>query len=250
MINLVRAELRKVFSTQVWFWMLIVCLALTTLGVVIPLSTSNDSDVTQHLHDLFSIVAEVPAYVALFVLGVLSVTTEYRYQTITPTVLSTPSRRRLITAKLIATLVLGVAYSLACIALELAIALPWLSSRNIDAHLNDQLGAIFGVFVVLTLYAVVGLGIGALVRNQIVAVSVGIAFILIIDHLVLAIPKVKDVFPYLLSGGTAAITNSAGDRSANGVQLLSPLGGVAVLVIWGLATAIIGASVSMNRDIT
>ena len=34
------------------------------------------------------------AYVVVFVLGVLAVTTEFRYQTITPTVLQTPSRGR------------------------------------------------------------------------------------------------------------------------------------------------------------
>ena len=250
MINLVRAEFRKTFSTQVWFWMLVVCLALTTLGVVVPLATSGDADVSLHLHDLFSIVAEVPAYVALFVLGVLSVTTEYRYQTITPTVLGTPSRATIMTAKLIATSLVAVGYALACLVLELAIALPWLSSRGIDAHLGNEVGALLGVFVVLVLYAVVGLGFGALVRNQIVAISVGIAFVLIIDHIIGAIPGVKDIYPYLLSGATNAITNSKADRTFNGVTLLSPLAGVAVLVAWGLVTAVVGATVSMNRDIT
>jgi ABC-type transport system involved in multi-copper enzyme maturation permease subunit len=247
---LIKAELRKVFTTQVWFWMLLVCLGLTVLGVVLPIASSDNADVEVHLHDLFSIVAESPAYVALFVMGVLSVTTEYRYQTITPTVLTTPSRRRLITAKLISTMLIGVAYALACIVLELAIALPWLSARGINAHLNDQVGAILGVFVVLALFSLVGLGIGALLKNQIVAVSVGVAFVLILDHVIVAIPKVKNVYPYLLSGGTDAITNGHTDRYVNDVHLFAPLGGVVVLVVWGLVTAIAGASITMNRDIT
>jgi ABC-2 type transport system permease protein len=184
------------------------------------------------------------------VLGVLSVTTEYRYQTITPTVLTTPSRRRLITAKLLATALIGVGYALACIVLELAIALPWLSARGINAHLNDQVGAILGVFVVLALFSLVGLGIGALLKNQIVAVSVGVAFVLILDHAIVGIPKVRNVYPYLLSGGTDAITNGHADRYVNGVHLFAPLGGVVVLVVWALVTAIVGASLTMNRDIS
>ena len=250
MTNLIRAEFRKVFTTQVWFWMLVICLGLTTLGVVAPIASSGNADIEQHLHDLFSIVAELPAYVALFILGVLSVTTEYRYQTITPTVLATPSRWRLIIAKLLATALIGVAYALACIVLELAIALPWLAARGINAHLGSQVGAIGGVFVVLALFALVGLGVGALLKNQIVAVSVGVAFILIIDHIIVAIPTVKNVYPYLLSGGTNAITNGHSDRYVNGVHLLPPLGGVAVLIVWGLVTAVLGAGITMNRDIT
>jgi len=250
MINLVRAEFRKVFSTQVWFWMLFICLGLTALGVALPIGTSGDAEVQRHIRDVLSTVAEVPAYAPLFVLGVLSVTTEYRYQTITPTVLTTPSRARLITSKLIATALLGIGYALACLALELAIGLPWLAARNIDVHLGSHLGAILGVFLVLALFAVVGLGAGALIKNQIVAVSVGLAFVLILDHIVVGIPGAKHVYPYLLSGATEAITNSPVERTVNGVHLLSPGGGVAVLIVWGLVMAGLGAGLTMNRDIT
>jgi ABC-type transport system involved in multi-copper enzyme maturation permease subunit len=248
--NLIKAEFRKVFTTQVWFWMLLVCLGLTAAGVAIPIGTSHDPDVRAHVHDILTIVVEVPTYVPLFVLGVLSVTTEYRHQTITPTVLATPSRPRLITAKLIATALLGVAYALACVVLELAIALPWLAARNIPVHLSSHLGAIFGVFLVLALFAVVGLGAGALMKNQIVAISVGVGFVLIVDQIIVGIPGAKHVYPYLLSGATRAITNSAGDRVMNGVRLLSPGGGVLVLIAWGVVMGAIGAALTMNRDIT
>lgn len=250
MKNLVKAEFRKFFSTQVWFWMLLLCVALTVLGGVASIAGNSDADLRMHLREVFSIVGLVPTYVALFVLGILSVTTEYRYQTITASVLGTPSRRRLVTAKFICTTLIAIAYALICLVIELAIALPWLSARGIDAHLGSQVGAIAGVFVVLTLFAVVGLGVGALVRNQIVAVSVGVAFILIIDRVVVAIPGVKHVFPYLLSGAQLAISSSRSDRTVNGVHLLSPVAGVVVLLVWGLVTAIAGVTITMNRDIT
>ena len=55
------------------------------------------------------------AYIVVFVLGVLGVTTEFRYQTITPTVLVTPSRWAVVTAKMITYAIVGVLYALACV---------------------------------------------------------------------------------------------------------------------------------------
>lgn len=252
MTHLLRSELRKVFTTQVWFWMLVVALGLSALGSVASiLSHSSDAELQRHVRDCFTAVTQTPAFITLFVLGVLSVTTEYRHQTITPTVLATPSRWRLIAAKLTSTALLGIGYSLTCVILEMAITLPWLHARGITINFGGHFGALLLVFLVLTLYALVGLGVGALLKNQIVAVAVGIAFVLIIDQVVVAIPGVKHIYPYLLSGATNAITLSPGDdHRINGVHLLSVGGGVAVLVVWGLVTAVLGAAITMNRDIT
>jgi ABC-2 type transport system permease protein len=251
-INLVRAEFRKLFTTQVWFWMLLVTLALSALGTVGSiLGPSGDADLQAHVRDVFTAVTQTPSYVAIFVLGVLSVTTEYRHQTITPTVLATPSRWTLITAKMISTALIGIGYALACVILEMAIALPWLHSRGITIDFGSHIGALLCVFLVLALYALVGLGAGALLKNQIVAVSVGVAFVLIIDHIVAVIPGVRHAYPYLLSGATDAITTVPGsDNRITGVHLLSVGGGVAVLVAWGLVMSLLGAGLTMNRDIT
>ena len=100
MTVLVRAEFRKLLSTQVWFWLLLASVAITVLGVVGTIAgTSSDFDLQLHVRDVF--VSANSAYIALFVLGVLAVTTEFRYQTITPTVLGTPSRWLIVGAKAI-----------------------------------------------------------------------------------------------------------------------------------------------------
>ena len=108
MVALIRAEFRKLGTTQVWFWMLLLCLGLTALGVVGSIAShKSDLDLAQHVRDVMISASAAFTYVPLFVLGVLAVTTEYRYQTITPTVLATPSRWALITAKLITYTVVG-----------------------------------------------------------------------------------------------------------------------------------------------
>lgn len=249
MIRLVRAEFVKLRTTQVWFWLLIAAIAVTALLVVAQIAGNKHLSNTD-IYNVFT--SSGPAYIVLFVLGVLGVTTEYRYQTITPTVLVTPSRWTIVTAKMISYALLGMIYAVICLAVELAIALPWLSARGLDVSLADNHipEALLGVFAVLALFGIVGLGIGALLRNQIVAVSVGVVFLLVLQNIVLAIPVVKYAFPYLPGGGVAAIFTAVGSRDANGATLFTPPGGVIVLLLWAFVPAILGAMFTLNRDIT
>jgi hypothetical protein len=193
------------------------------------------------------------AYMIVFVLGVLGVTTEFRYQTITASVLTTPSRWALVTAKMIAFALLGIGYAAACVVLQLAIALPWLASKHLGVSpaSPDMPRALLAVFGILALFGIVGLGVGALLRNQIVAVVLGVLFLAVLQNIVLAIPVVRSAWPYLPGGSTASI--SAIDRSTenfDGVHLLPVWGGVAVLLLWAFVPAVLGAAYSVNRDIT
>jgi ABC-2 type transport system permease protein len=190
-------------------------------------------------------------YILVFVLGVLGVTTEFRYQTITPTVLQTPSRWAIVTAKLITYAVVGIAYALVAVAIQLAMAVPWLSAKGIPIHYGDVTRALVAVFGVVALYGIVGLGVGALVRNQIVAVVVGIVFLVVIQNILLAIPGVKHAFPYTPGGAAdAMLLSNVHSGDFNGVSLLPPWGGVIVLLLWAFIPALVGAAYSMNRDIT
>ncbi len=250
MIGLIRAEFRKLLTTQVWFWLLLASMAITALAIVGPItSDSHQFQLAADVHDILG-SAHV-AGIAVFVLGILSVTTEFRYQTITPTVLATPSRWALISGKLITAAIVGLAYALVCTIVTLAIALPWLAARGIDSPLQGNYGALVAAFVVVALYCLLGLGAGALLKNQIVAVTVGLIFILILQNIVVGIPYVKNIYPYLPSGlESAIVTSTNADRTVNGVHLFPIWGGVVGFLIWGIGMALLGAGLTMNRDIT
>jgi ABC-type transport system involved in multi-copper enzyme maturation permease subunit len=168
-------------------------------------------------------------------------------------VLLTPSRWAIVTAKMITYAIVGIGYALVAVLVQIAIAVPWLNTRNVSVDFgNGQVQhALLAVFGVLALFGIVGLGIGALLRNQIVAVVVGIVFLLVIQNVLLAIPGVKYAFPFMPAGGADAIllTNlQPGDF--NGVTLFSPGVGVVVLLLWAFVPAILGARFTMTRDIT
>jgi ABC-2 type transport system permease protein len=249
MTGLLRAEFRKLLTTQVWFWLLLASVAIAVIGVVVPIASNDNAYVSRHVYDVLG--AGNAGYIAVFVLGVLGVTTEFRYQTITPTVLITPSRWALITAKLIAFAIVGVVYAVICAVIGLAIALPWLSARSIDLDFGSNGGAILAAVGAVALFALVGLGAGALMKNQIVAVTVGLLFLLLIDNIIVGIPGVKVIYPFLPTGLLSSMTTApSADRYVNNVHLLPIWGGVAGLVVWGLGMAVLGAGLTMNRDIT
>lgn len=250
MIRLIRAEFLKLRTTQVWFWMLLASVAITALVVVGQLAPSGEVRSVNDVPNVFT--SSHTAYIAVFVLGVLGVITEFRYQTITPTVLATPSRWRLITAKMITYALVGALYALVCVIVQVAMAMPWLSAKGIHVSLtSDHIPrALVGVFVVVALFGIVGLGAGALMRNQIVAVTVGVIFLLVLQNILAVIPGVKHAFPYTPGGAVAAIVTITGERSAEGVTLLSATGGVIVLLAWAFIPAVLGAGITMNRDIT
>lgn len=250
MINLVRAEFLKLRTTQVWFWLLLASMAVSALIVIAAYAPHNGVQNAQDVADVFGSAAT--ADVAVFILGVLGITTEFRYQTITPTVLATPSRWAIVSAKMITYGLVGAAFSAICVAVEIAIAVPWISAKGLDVGLSEGNipHSLVGVFLVVALYGIIGLGVGALLKNQIVAVSIGLLFLLVLENILVAIPKVKNAYPFTPGGASSAILSTNPTADFNGVTLLSTAGGVLVLLLWAFVPAVIGASVTLNRDIT
>ena len=70
MINLIRSEVLKIRSTQVWFWMVLLALAFTalgTIGTVVEAVTNHDNGDPVDYYALFT--QSQGAAVALLVLG-------------------------------------------------------------------------------------------------------------------------------------------------------------------------------------
>ena len=133
-----------------------------------------------------------------------------------------------------------------------AIAVPWLAAKRVDYSLTDPavLHAMLGVMVSVTLSGIIGLGAGALMRNQILAVTVTLIFLLAVQNIVLAIPVIRNAWPYTISGATTAILHTHGPATANNVHLVGVPVGVIILLLWAFVPAILGAAFTLNRDIT
>ena len=108
-------------------------------------------------------------YIFSLVVGIIFMTTEFRHFTSRPTFLTEPRRGRVITAKLMMGAALGILYGLVCSAVATAITIPWYSAKGItmDWGGNNLFLILLAVLTVIAIYAIVGVGIGVLIRNQI-----------------------------------------------------------------------------------
>ena len=103
--RLVAVELRKMVNTRAGFWLQLATVAITVVAVIVRLVVGDAADHT------FASVLDVgikPAAVLLPIAGILLVTSEWSQRTGMITFALVPVRLRVLSAKLIASLVLGV----------------------------------------------------------------------------------------------------------------------------------------------
>lgn len=252
MTRLLRAELRKLLSTKLWWGMLLGAAALSAIGVIAQIASNGVRDsplpplsnpVTQR--SIFS-SADAGHYFSLIV-GIILITTEFRHFTSRPTFLVEPRRWRVIVAKLVVALGLGIVYGAACAAIALAIALPWLSIDGVHMDLigSGVLGVMLGTLASVAIFAVVGVGVGVILQNQISAVIAALAYVLILEPLLAVIPGVKEAYRYFPGAAAAALTSTF----RNAVLLLEPWQGGLLLFGWGLLFAFLGTFFTLRRDI-
>jgi len=106
--------------------------------------------------------------------------------------------------------------------------------------------------LVLGLWALVGLGAGILIPNQVAAIliAVGTAWILepLLGFLLGLVSWGKTIVPYMPSQATSAMVGQV--NASTSVQLLSWWAGALVLVAYAAVLAGIGSLLTVRRDVT
>jgi ABC-2 type transport system permease protein len=252
MIRLLRAEWRKVTTVKLGWGMLLGAMALAALGVVAQIASNGVSGnqalplsiaATQR-----SIVASASsAYLFSVVVGIIMTTTEFRHFTSRPTFLIEPRRGLVVIAKFIVAAFVGIVYGIVCAALAAAIMAPWFGALHVTIGWvsNGVLTAMLGDVVVIAIFAVVGIGIGVLIRNQIAAVIGTLVYLFVLEPLIDIIPVVQKAYPYLPGAAAAAITGA----SRGNLTHLDALQGGLVLLGWGVLFAVAGWIFTIRRDI-
>lgn len=144
--------------------------------------------------------------------------------------------------------VLGLGYGAASAALTAAIMIPWFASKHVTIGWidHDVLLVLVRCTTVVVIYAVVGVGIGSILRNQVAAVVAMLAYLLVVEPLIVLVPFLKEAYRYL--PGAAATAMTSGHTSA-GPPLLAAWQGASVLLLWALILAGMGWVLMIRRDI-
>jgi ABC-2 type transport system permease protein len=250
MRRLVAAEFRKLFTTRLWLWLLLAAAAWTagfsalaialnsrTGSLAPPLSTAAGQ------HALYAIGAG-GAGPLVAVLAAVGVAGEFRHRTAAATFLVTPRRGGVVAAKLVTYLLAGAAYALVCVAVGLAIALPWLSAKGISV--SPDLAVQAAIVVSTAIFAVCGAGLAAMLRSELITVT-GLLFYLYVAEPLLSHVTALHAWTAYLPGVAADGLTQAAQAD---VRLLPSWAGGLVFAAWAAAFAAAGTIITTRKDIT
>ncbi|MGY2129803.1 hypothetical protein [Blastococcus sp. SYSU DS0617] len=156
LLRLTRVELRKAYDTRAGFWLLLV-VALAALAVVtLQMFFAEEPD---KQFDMFFATTQLPVALLLPVVGILLVTSEWSQRTAMTTFALVPARSRVLTAKVLAGVVLGVlGVAAAAVASALGTLLTPVFTEDSSA------------------WGVDGTQVGQVLLAQVIVILVGLAF--------------------------------------------------------------------------
>jgi ABC-2 type transport system permease protein len=250
--SVVRAELIKLRTVRMPIWLLLTALGFVILLVTVTVPTDNSPGNTLSLHDpdLLARTLGVGAgggWVIMLVLGILAFTQELRFGTATSTFLLTPVRDRVLVAKALALVVVGLLFAAATITLDVVLSLVLIRARGGTTIWSAQVAEVLAATVLLmALSGPIGVAVGALVRNQIAAVVGALVWLLVVEQLLIALfPAIGRWTP----GGAAAGMLQLGREATTHGDLLPAWAGGLVLVAYATVIGLLASAVTLRRDI-
>ena len=177
----------------------------------------------------------------IVLLGAIGMTGEWRHRTITGSILAAPNRVRLLTAKALSYSVAGIVLSLGVTVATMVVGTLILGGRGeATLGIGELADVLWRNLAVAAVLGPIGVGIGALVRNQIVTVVGLVAVAAVLELAVFQVaPAVGRFGP--LAGAPGGVLGGA-----DAPTLLAPGVALAVLVAWALA-AFTAAAWRLNR---
>lgn len=188
--------------------------------------------------------AQVVTLFALL-LGIVNMSGEHRHGTITSTVLAAPGRD-VVVVKAAAHAAAGVALGTVCALLSMAVILP--ATEDTSGLAIGQLALmVIGQAAAGGLSAALGVGVGALIRNQAAAIVAVLVFLFVVEPT--AAFFADEVARFGLNGATTA-TAVPEQEALEGSDLLPQ--GVAALVLggWALLFTGLGLLAQRGRDVS
>jgi len=243
---ILRAELIKLRTTRTFITL--TAFAVGTSLLIVTLTTILEEPTQESvLTDVFT--ADTSGLFIL-ILAVIGISGEWRHHTITSSLLAAPDRIRFLAAKTIAFAAAGLVLSLVISIAIGIVGLAILSARDLPTPTIGDLAAQFARnAMAAALIGAFGVGIGALLRNQVVAIVGVLVLSFIVEPAMIGlVPEVGRLGPFVALP-TAAASIPPENVGFSDVDL--PPAGLAVLYMlaWIGAAFAAGAALLRTRDL-
>lgn len=244
MLDPLRSETLKTLSTKGTTVLLAGGLAVVALATASTMLSMPPANLEGPIHEQVAyFIGSVVLAVFALIVGMRSLTDEFRHGTIVTTVLVSSSRTRLLIAKAI--VAMGVTLVMSVLGLAtitgVALALSGAKGGALDLAGSDW-SAFLGLVSAMLVWTVVGVGLGALVRNQVAAVVGALVWILVVENFAGGfLGEAARFMPGQLSHSMARVDTTA--------SLLSSLPAALLFVGYGLLVSLVAGLVLDRRDV-
>jgi ABC-2 type transport system permease protein len=246
--GLFRSEWLKLRTTRTPLWMTLAMLVLVGIGAATFAGGTPEAELPdQDWPENFATAASFSTWFALL-FGILLMSGEYRHGTITPTFLVSPRRERVLAAKVVVAALVGVLLAALAALVTVAIGIPWLSARDVGVPAGELAQNGVGLLVSAAFWGALGVGVGALLRNQVLAVVLALVWVFVGEMLIgglLGLAGADAVANYLPQAALGALIGAdVGDDAPQ--RLVAGLVALAYVV----GTAALAFAITTRRDIT
>ena len=268
------SEFEKVLTTRMWWLLAILLVAYVAflaggfgafLGWTIEnpdaaAAAGGNTNLPPGL-DLAPLVysfASSIGYVFPVLLGALAITGEFRHKTLTPTFLAEPRRSSVLSAKFVSQLVVGAGLGVIAFATSVGTGAAALGAFGLDTALDtsDTWALVGRGILAMALWGAIGVGLGALVPNQVAAIVIVIAFTQFVEPILRLAATLNDVTANIgqfLPGAASDALVGASFYSIASVGASESLdwwqGGLVLLVI-AVVTTVVGGATTWRRDVS
>ena len=190
------------------------------------------------------------------ILGVLVMTSEYSSGTIQTTFIAAPNRLQVLAAKTLIVFPVVTATALVTVFGSWAASYPLFAEFDLQADLSTPgfVIALVGASAYLGLCAVLGLGVGTLLRSAVAGSIVMFCATLLAPVMTSVLPPtdfIRHLRLYLMGhagDSMARIAEIGGPFADASDQYLSPFGGWIIATAWAIAALVMGAIALRSRD--
>jgi fumarate reductase subunit D len=255
--NVLNSEWTKIRSVRSTYWTLLAA-AGTTIGLsaivcavfVAQYAKLKPADLAAFDAASVSLTGGLLAQLAIAVLGVLVVTSEYGSGMIRTTFAAVPQRIAVLAAK--ATVFGAVtlaATTVACFA-AFFIGQGILSAKDIGVDIGSPqaLRTVVGTSLYLTILGLLALGIGTVIRKTAGAISAVVGMIFVLPVVASFLPSSMEAVQKFLPSNAAQSILNGGSNARTGVDWLSPWVGLGVFFLYAVVALGAGALTLVHRD--